>query len=229
MQKQKGFIVPILIAIVTILVIGGGVYVYQNNKASGSPLVDDNSQIDLQDEKVADQNPSTSTTLAPTPAVSTTKITDKGNLYSVEIPKDWKIIRNEGAKGVQLSNISGESPDWKSRSDVDAEGPCVPHYYESGVFFQFHVENEEDTAGHYGEGGGPDTGVISKKNISVDGVNGVYHVFTEDCGTSEGQLVDAHFNYKGNSYLFRFSYNPAKYPQAETAFMNILNSIKFTK
>lgn len=58
MQKQKGFIVPILIAIVTILVIGGGVYVYQNNKASGSPLVDDNSQIDLQDEKVADQDPS---------------------------------------------------------------------------------------------------------------------------------------------------------------------------
>ena len=32
-NNQKGFIVPLLLAIIALLVIGGGVYIYQNKKA----------------------------------------------------------------------------------------------------------------------------------------------------------------------------------------------------
>lgn len=160
--------------------------------------------------------------------INTVKITDKGNLYSVEIPKDWKILMSEGAKGMQLSDMTGESIDWKQYVDENAEGPFSPIYYQSGVSFQFHVNSEEEAPGHYGEGGGPDTGIITTKNIVIGGANGVYHVFKEP-STYEGQLVDAHVNYKGNAYLFRFAYNPASFPQAESLFMTILSSIKFTK
>ena len=221
MSNQKGFANIVLILVIVAIVAVGGYFVF--SKIS-EPVVQQPTPTPTQ----ATTPTKVPVSPAPTSAVNTTKITDKANLYSVEIPKDWKITRNEGAKGGQLSDITGESPDWKYRVDNSAEGPCTPSYYESGVSFQFHVNNQEDAAAHYGEGGGPDTGVISKKNISIGGVNGVYHVFKEPC-TSEGQLVDAHVNYNGNGYLFRFAYNPSKYPQAETAFMNILNSIKFTK
>ena len=37
-NKQKGFVVPLLIAIIALLIIGGGVYIYENKKAEAPAL-----------------------------------------------------------------------------------------------------------------------------------------------------------------------------------------------
>jgi hypothetical protein len=39
MKKNKGFIVPLLLGIIVLLVIGGGIYIYQNKKAQQSSQV----------------------------------------------------------------------------------------------------------------------------------------------------------------------------------------------
>ncbi len=41
---QKGFIIPLIIAIMAVLAIGGGVYVYENNKAEKSTVVNTETQ-----------------------------------------------------------------------------------------------------------------------------------------------------------------------------------------
>ncbi|MCX6752279.1 MAG: hypothetical protein NTZ87_02150 [Candidatus Nomurabacteria bacterium] len=41
---QKGFIVPVLLVIIGLLVIGGGVYIYENKKAETPPIVDTGTQ-----------------------------------------------------------------------------------------------------------------------------------------------------------------------------------------
>ncbi len=44
-NSQKGFVVPLLIGIVALLVIGGGVYIYQNEKIEVPEVVDTSSNI----------------------------------------------------------------------------------------------------------------------------------------------------------------------------------------
>ncbi len=41
-NKQKGFIVPVLIAIIAVLLVGGGLYVYENNKVDAPIITDSN-------------------------------------------------------------------------------------------------------------------------------------------------------------------------------------------
>lgn len=44
MNENKGFIVPLLLVIIALLVIGGGVYIYQNKKAEAPAVVDTETQ-----------------------------------------------------------------------------------------------------------------------------------------------------------------------------------------
>lgn len=148
-------------------------------------------------------------------------VTDNGGLYSLEVPKNWKIVKNEGAKGVQLSYIEAQTSDWKSHEDNNIDGPCTPQYYDAGADLTVHVTEGEDEPHHL-------ITPMSTKNMTVDGAAAIYHVFKEPC-TTLGQILDAHFNYNGNNYSFRLSYNPANYPQAETVFGKILSSVKLTK
>ncbi|MEI6490498.1 MAG: hypothetical protein WCO16_01905 [bacterium] len=97
MKKQKGFIVPILIAIVTILIIGGGVYVYQNNKTSESQLVDNQLQSNSQDQK-KDNQTSDQNLPAPTPSVSASinlkTYTNIRHGYSIQFPSEAVVTWN---------------------------------------------------------------------------------------------------------------------------------------
>ncbi|KKQ01638.1 MAG: hypothetical protein US12_C0041G0008 [Parcubacteria group bacterium GW2011_GWA2_36_24] len=47
MENKKGFVVPLLIAIVAVLVIGGGVYVYNNKKVEAPDIIDTGTQQTL--------------------------------------------------------------------------------------------------------------------------------------------------------------------------------------
>lgn len=208
MNNQKGNTKIILILAVLILIVVVGYFIF----AKPIPTNQNTGQIN---------QPSTTTT-------KSARISDKANLYSFEIPADWKVTLNEGAKGVSVSEVIAESPDWKIRTNETEDGPCsTVSYLESGATLQFGVSNQEEILSHYNQGGG--SGIVSQKNILVGGVSAVYHVFNEPSCTHNVQSVDAHVNYGGNNYTFSFTYNPAKYPQGETVFMNMLNSIEFTK
>ena len=43
-NSQKGFVVPLLLVIIAVLVIGGGVYVYENKKTEAPAVVDTGTQ-----------------------------------------------------------------------------------------------------------------------------------------------------------------------------------------
>ena len=58
-NSQKGFIVPVLLAIIALLVIGSGVYVYENKKSETPPTIDNNieTQSPIQNQQSNIQNP----------------------------------------------------------------------------------------------------------------------------------------------------------------------------
>jgi hypothetical protein len=203
--------------VITILVAGGIFYYYQYVK-----IPELNNHISSLEEQLRQLEKE----LATKNAVK--QLTDKANLYSVEIQNDWKITANEGEKGVQRSFITAESPDFKSRIDDTIGGPFDAIYFEKGAQLTIHVTKGKEELTHSGEGGGKETGVISKKNITLDGVNGTYYIFKEP-STYQGQLIDAYAIYKNNSYLLRLAYNPDTYPQGEKIFENIINSFRFIK
>ncbi|MEK7556983.1 MAG: hypothetical protein AAB538_03330, partial [Patescibacteria group bacterium] len=75
----------------------------------------------------------------PLPTLEGELITDKSNLYSITLPTGWKVTASEGKKGVRLSYISAQSPDFSVRADENTDGPFVPQYYERGASFGLHA------------------------------------------------------------------------------------------
>ncbi|MGB8816256.1 MAG: hypothetical protein WCC74_03455 [Minisyncoccia bacterium] len=70
-NKQKGFVIPLLIGIIAVLIIGGGVYIYTNKKVAETP--------------VAVQNTATTTS-----AIKDWKTyTNKKFGYQIKYPNDW--------------------------------------------------------------------------------------------------------------------------------------------
>ncbi len=57
-KSQKGFVVPLLIGIIALLLIGGGVYIYENEKVETSALVDNTTQQSNQAQQTNKQNSS---------------------------------------------------------------------------------------------------------------------------------------------------------------------------
>lgn len=66
---QKGFIAPVLLVIIALLVIGGGVYVYENRKVEAPAVVDTETQQSNQQE-----------TNTQTPPVSTKPVDEKNKI-----------------------------------------------------------------------------------------------------------------------------------------------------
>lgn len=75
-NSQKGFIVPVLLVIIALLVIGGGVYVYENKKTETSPVVD--------------TKPQQTNQVQPTNTQTTPVVTNQTILNS--LVADWKKI-----------------------------------------------------------------------------------------------------------------------------------------
>lgn len=184
--------------------------------STNQPAVENqpNNKQQTQNQQTTPPSPTETVSLNP----ATVKIVDKGNLYSVEIPKDWKVTESTGPRGVSVSSLHLESPDWKSSSV--AGGPHDNIYYKTGAYLSISVDtlNEDPSA---------NSSIVSKKSITIDGARGTYYTFTEP-SLSEGQLLGAYTYYKGKSYTFRFGFNPKTFTQGETTFADILSSFKFT-
>jgi hypothetical protein len=130
------------------------------------------------------------------------------------------VVDEEGPRGLRLSSISLESPDFSVFVDEAEEGPFTPIYYETGATLIIFVGNmEQEPPYHYG-------GVISEGDVTIDGEVAPYHVFLEP-STWAGQLLEAHLNHGGNHYAFTLGYNPETCPAGEDLFQAMLDSFQF--
>lgn len=154
-----------------------------------------------------------------TPAASQT-IQDSAGLYSITLPQDWQVTL-ENARGVRISGLTAQSPDYEVQIDEAAEGPFTPVSYKTGASLQITVLNEP-----LAQNPQP-AGVISEqKPIVLDGVQGTYFVFKEP-STAEGQLLEVRLEKAGRSYHLRWGYNPATLAGGQTLYENILRSFRF--
>ena len=166
-------------------------------------------------------SPTPTPVLSPCEAVPDlpTTVSDQPNLYSISVPDGWAIVTDEDARGVRVSLISVESPDFSVFIDEEEEGPFSPVYYETGASLSILVATPSSPPYHFQE-------LISESELSIDGVNAPYHVYV-DPSTWAGQLIDAHANQGGNGYTFNFAYNPETCPAGEDLFQAMLDSFQF--
>lgn len=122
---------------------------------------------------------------------------DPSGLYTLVLPEDWKVVLTERNKGVQLSFVTAESSDYRERRDETADGPFTPIYFESGAKLTIHVTKDEENTTR----DDPGTIITAERSITVDGVQGIFHIHKEP-SIREGQLLHAHFASEGNNYLF---------------------------
>lgn len=85
-NSQKGFIVPLLLVVIALLVVGGGAYVYKNKKAEVPIVIDTGTkQIDQNQQKIDTQTP---------PVVAKEKTPNDGSVLkspNFSPTKDWSI------------------------------------------------------------------------------------------------------------------------------------------
>ena len=86
-NSQKGFVVPILLVIVALLVIGGGVYVYENKKVEVPVVVDNGTQ-----QTNTQTPPVTTKSQSPTSTSGVkTKSINLAGKYTVNVPVDFTV------------------------------------------------------------------------------------------------------------------------------------------
>lgn len=102
---QKGFVVPLVIAIVAVLAIGGGVYVYKNKKSETPVVVD---------TKIQQSNQIQEQTKTQTPPVATKQnafsktYKHPSGLYNISYPSNW--IVSDVREGVVFSDLGKKEP-----------------------------------------------------------------------------------------------------------------------
>jgi hypothetical protein len=165
------------------------------------------------------QPPPPKTSDKPTPP-ELVRVTDTANLYSIELPEGW-VTTHEGPRGVRLSGLHSESPDWSASSGA-GDGPSGMVTYEHGAVLNISVTSETLSEPYH-----ESSSVLSQSNISVGDVEATIHNFREP-SLAEGTLLDAHLQRNGHYYVLRFGYNPATYSQGEEVFRAMLDSVRFT-
>lgn len=143
-------------------------------------------------------------------------ITDRSNLYTITFPANWEITTNEGKKGVQVSRITAQSPDFRVRTDESADGPFIPQYYESGASFTAHAIPGDAAEVMQRPG-------IASRPIIIDNYSGSFRA-QKEISTLQGENVDAMVHINGINYTFTMAYNSDTYPQGREVFQQILNS-----
>lgn len=151
-------------------------------------------------------------------------ITDASRLFTLELPADWITTWNEGRKGVRVSSLGAQSPDFRLTLDETAEEPFTPRRYEWGAEFSVHVVRGRDKVV---EEGARTVGLLEHSPVTIGGVSGVLRAGA-GISTRQGRNLDAIIHKDGLNYIFTFGYNPATYPQGEQVFRDILSSVQFT-
>ncbi len=120
-NQNKGFIVPVLIGIIALLIIGGGVYVYENKKVETPISTDVQGQQSNQNQQPTGQNTVvTPVTQNKPPQISTSNwktYTDSTSGFSLKYPTGWQVLPSVGtltriafgqAKNIGTAGYDGE-------------------------------------------------------------------------------------------------------------------------
>lgn len=143
-------------------------------------------------------------------------ISDSSHLYSVTFPTGWNIRTEEGKKGVQLSLLTAESPDFVVRVDNTTDGPFMANYFEHGATMTIHAITGSVAQGIHNLG-------TTGEPITIANITGMLSSQNEP-STMAGRNLEAVINSRGVNYFFSFAYNPQTYPEGRQIFLNILAS-----
>ena len=216
-QYKKGFIVPILIAIIALLVAGGGAYIYQNKKTEVPAVVDTTTQ---QLNQIQQQTKSSQTD------TSTLNWETYSNAdFSLKYPATWYL--NSSSPGfINITNYdSSVIPG--SDAPISSENIWINvSSYPPGKYNNFSINETLESWVNK-------IGLSDKQNILIDDIKAVRGkiIYTGEeesgyfqKGESSGDLVLVTYNSKG--YLISYSPNDSKFINT---FNQILSTFKFTK
>lgn len=213
---MKNLALPITLVTLIITGTAGFYYFQQSNQPTTTPVsteVETTSQV----EQEVDLKPLLDPEGSPAP---TQTIQDSAGLYSLELPTDWQVTL-EDARGVRLSGLMAQSPDFLAHIDDEIEGPTAMVYYTAGASLQVTVTGEPLSSNPY------PAGLISEQApITVGGIRGTLFTFKEP-STAEGSLMDFRMEKDARSYSFRWSFNEETLPQGKALFERILSSVRF--
>lgn len=159
---------------------------------------------------------------------TTSRFSDTGDHYFISIPSDWKLTKENGQRGIQISYLEFISPDFKTHSSDCGPSDCV--YYDKGMRFAISIENSNSTDSNTSEGIKPNPNklIIQKKLITINGIETAYYEFQES-STSAGVLFDVQFSDNGNIYYIQAAYNPETYVDGEEMFKAIVDSFQLIR
>lgn len=147
-------------------------------------------------------------------------VSDKSNLFSLEVPQSWVLVLSEGAKNNKLSSLVMQSSYFSDRETGGKK------YYGAGAKFSAAIlagENKNIT-----EGNGGHRGLIKTGKYGGQSGEFSFHIF-KDPDSENGEAIDGHIIRNGKTYLFSIVYNPQTFSDAEFTFQEILDSVKFLK
>ncbi|MEI8327732.1 MAG: hypothetical protein WCG02_01180 [Candidatus Taylorbacteria bacterium] len=190
-DSQKGFVVPLLIAIIALLVVGGGVYVYQNNRTESLSVVNNIPPIINEVLPVVNNTPQQS---EPAPQTAVQKAVVKPPTPNIQqvTASNWKTysdasisfeypallsIKNDG--GITTLNHS-IAYTHSSPCDFKGDAPPLDRLVDFGVSLKIVNQNIKD---HVSSSAFPGWDYVSKNPFTFGSLNG-YMVSSgiEGCG-----------------------------------------------
>lgn len=115
-NSQKGFIVPVLLVVIALLVIGGGVYVYKNKKVESTAVTDISTQQKtnpIQQQMDTQTSSITNTSMAGWKTYINTK-----NGYQLKYPADWQTEENLSVSIRIFNPLAQGKPDTDQPSEA---------------------------------------------------------------------------------------------------------------
>ncbi len=228
-QYKKGFIVPLLLAVIALLVIGGGIYIYNNKKAEAPTVVDtgvqQTNQVQQRTQTSANGQGGNQINI---PSNSTTPVASNLSLYKSEScgfeisfpsqfvnwnrPLDQRLkqcpnsIPNEG----QISALN-------LKSQVDCNINSVGESPAGCSFFEVSVSTHKvEIAG--GDG-------VTEKSFVVDNIP------ADKIISLDSQLGQIYIQFQKNKLWYRYThtFSPSDAKEAEKLSDLIISTFKFTK
>jgi len=149
----------------------------------------------------------------------TKTVAEKANRYSLAVPESWTVEHFGTAAGGQISKVVVTSPIFAESQ----EGRDV--FYDNGARLTIQAIRGEQASARAADGG-HGRNLISKTKADIEEMDADYHA-VKDPLVKRGAVLDAHILSGGNTYLFRYDYNPEKFNGGEFTFQEMLVSLKF--